>query len=340
MRKSLITIIILIILFPNISLSQTKITEVTKPIDVKLVANRDYAIIAWTNTQPSYNNTVIFRTQFPIETFFTFEAVERIGEKIYEGSNETYTDTGLPENLTFYYTLFALNRGGEASKATVLKKEIVKDKPITSFEINIPKEKVNTLANANSDTVNQVTFTEAGTVYSYNQAANTSIGSETGRLALFIIARSPHSLSDNDKNSIAYFINEGTPTTIILGSGERAGVLNSYMSVFEKLPTNTLEWQDVIKIANGRWPDERKLESEEKAANSHFFTIYARQPDMDNPKDNAAVTVIAYGLRPAQRNLESEKAAIDIYRNIFGKAPIEATDWDLVRAIAYSGAVR
>ncbi len=61
---------------------------------------------------------------------------------------------------------------------------------------------------------------------------------------------------------------------------------------------------------------------------------------MNNPNDNAAVTVIAYGLRPGNRNMESETKAIDIYRSIFNKAPVEANDWDLVRAIAYSGATR
>jgi len=61
---------------------------------------------------------------------------------------------------------------------------------------------------------------------------------------------------------------------------------------------------------------------------------------MNNPNTDAAVPVIAYGLRPGNRNMESEKKAIDIYRSIFKKAPVEANDWDLVRAIAYSGAVR
>ena len=159
-------------------------------------------------------------------------------------------------------------------------------------------------------------------------------------MALFIIVKSPHSLNENDKNAISYFIHEGTPTTIVLGTGERTGVLNSYLSAFDKLPRSVLEWQDIIKIANGRWPTEKSLESEEKASSQYFSAIYERKPNMSDPNDNAAVTVIAYGLRPASRNLESEKNAIDIYRAIFGKSPTEAVDWDLVRAIAYSGAVR
>jgi hypothetical protein len=38
--------------------------------------------------------------------------------------------------------------------------------------------------------------------------------------------------------------------------------------------------------------------------------------------------------------MANEKKAIEIYRSIFGKNPVEAVDWDLVRAIAYSGAIR
>ena len=61
---------------------------------------------------------------------------------------------------------------------------------------------------------------------------------------------------------------------------------------------------------------------------------------MNDPHDNAAVTVMAYGLRPANRNLNSEKAAIFTFKYIYKKSPATAEEWDVVRAIAYSGAKR
>ncbi len=61
---------------------------------------------------------------------------------------------------------------------------------------------------------------------------------------------------------------------------------------------------------------------------------------MNNPNDNAAVTIITYGLRPSNRNLNSEKAGITIFKAIYKYNPESAIDWDIVRAIAYSGAVR
>lgn len=145
--------------------------------------------------------------------------------------------------------------------------------------------------------------------------------------------------SQKEFSRIKNFISLGTQTTKILGSGERGGVINSYYAAFGRLPSSDIEWQDLIKIANGRWPKESSVAAEENAK-SEFRKIYKRAPNMTQANDNAAVTVVAYGLRPAQRNTESEKAGIRIFRNIYGHDPVSATDWDIVRAIAYSGAKR
>ncbi len=148
-----------------------------------------------------------------------------------------------------------------------------------------------------------------------------------------------NNLKQNSIYALTNFITYGTKSTLILGAGERAGVVNSYKSAFNKLPQTEEEWQDVIKIANGRWPNERS-EQAEKRAKQEFKKVYLREPDMNNPNDNAAVTIIAYGLRPSDRNLESEKAAIKIFKAIYKYNPSSAVDWDVVRAIAYSGATR
>jgi len=65
-----------------------------------------------------------------------------------------------------------------------------------------------------------------------------------------------------------------------------------------------------------------------------------RNPDKTNAHDDAVITVMAYGLRPANRNLEIEKAAIKTFKAICRYIPSTATAWDVVRAIAYSGAKR
>lgn len=146
-------------------------------------------------------------------------------------------------------------------------------------------------------------------------------------------------LTEDEKNALNNFITYGTPTTLGLGEGERAGVVNSYKSAFGKLPRRENEWSDAIKIANGRWPGELNKQTEVNAE-AAFKKIYLRAPDRKNSHDDAAVTIIAYGLRPTDRNLASEKAAIKIFRAIYGYNPVSAVAWDIVRAIAYSGATR
>ncbi len=146
-------------------------------------------------------------------------------------------------------------------------------------------------------------------------------------------------ISAEIKDAITSFVNYGTPTTLKLGAGERAGVLSSYKSAFGKVPSTEAEWSDAIKIGNGRWPSERSASAEARAT-LEFKKVYQRAPNMSQANDNAAVTVIAYGLRPANRNTNSEKAAIKSFKAIYGHNPVSALAWDIVRAIAYSGATR
>ena len=63
---------------------------------------------------------------------------------------------------------------------------------------------------------------------------------------------------------------------------------------------------------------------------------------MNNANDNAAVTVMAYGLRQKaeNRNLESERNGINIFKNIYGYTPSSTEDWNIMQAITYSGSAR
>lgn len=144
-------------------------------------------------------------------------------------------------------------------------------------------------------------------------------------------------LSSADANRLNWFVTYGTVATKVLGAGERAGVLNSYKEAFGKLPKTETEWEDAIKIASGRWPSVTSATAETKAKAS-FKKIYGKEADMNNQNENAAVTIMAYGLRPSARNLNSEKTAILSFKYFYKYMPVSANDWDAVRAIAYSGA--
>lgn len=182
--------------------------------------------------------------------------------------------------------------------------------------------------------VNKVLGTE-----SQNTSRDQALETKVNTTLVTPLVKSFSSMTTEQKNVVLNFVTYGTDSTLKLGSGERAGVISSFISAFNKPPTTNADWSDVLKIANGRWPSQTNVDKENKAKTS-FKTIYLRAPDMNNKFDNAAVTVMAYGLRPALRNTKSEAAAIKSFKAIFGFAPTKASNWDAVRAIAYSGAKR
>ncbi len=149
-------------------------------------------------------------------------------------------------------------------------------------------------------------------------------------------------LDSGTKKTIIRFIAYGVDNnTNMLGAGERAAVLYSYQRAYNKLPEFKSEFTDIIKIANGRWPGERSGHAEIEAIED-FTKVYKRLPNMENISDNAAVTVIAYGLRQQadNRNLESEHDAFNTFLSIFGHLPESTREWNILQAITYSGASR
>jgi hypothetical protein len=138
---------------------------------------------------------------------------------------------------------------------------------------------------------------------------------------------------DSANNFIAY----GTKTTMPLGAGERAGVVNSYKSAYSKLPKSENDWIDCLAIANGRFPSTNNTQAVARAQ-KEFKNIYKREIRKSDPNDTAAVTILAYGLRNQKRNVKSESFATKVFRALYKTVPTAAKDWDIVRAIAYSGA--
>ena len=150
------------------------------------------------------------------------------------------------------------------------------------------------------------------------------------------------SLNQEVRDSLNQFITYGVDeNTKKLGEGERAAVIHSYKSAFNKLPETDEELTDAIKIANGRWPSKTSEEAEHRAK-VEFKKIYLRDADTDHPNDNAAVTVMAYGLRQKaeNRNLDSEREGIKTFKYIYGHTPDTTEEWNIMQAVTYSGATR
>lgn len=147
-------------------------------------------------------------------------------------------------------------------------------------------------------------------------------------------------------DAMLFYVSYDFGTTESLGAGERAGVLASWRTVYLYgasgivIPDTAGDWADILKIANGRWPEHVIRTAYEDTRVSVFEEVYNRLPDQNNQSDNAAIMIMSYGLRPEPRNLTNELIASNYFYSIFGSYPDSAADWDVVRAIAYSGATK
>lgn len=194
------------------------------------------------------------------------------------------------------------------------------------------------LYGVDSNTVEIVSADEASKVLACN--AGITLSTENEKVYNKIIGTYASELNDSAKQSIKCFIQNGTQTTKRLGAGERGGVLNSFAAVFSKMPSSAIDWQDIIKIANGRWPGQKNAAYEEQMKTGPFVKVYKRNPDMKKASDSSAIVIMTYGLLPVKRNMNSEKASILTFKAIYGYSPTSALDWNISRAIAYSGATR
>lgn len=142
---------------------------------------------------------------------------------------------------------------------------------------------------------------------------------------------------DLANGQLADFLADGSASTMALGAGERAGVVNSFKSSFGRLPQTRADWEDVLRISINLLPLTTNPQAEARAK-TEFTKVYQREAYMENVYDHTAVNIIAYGLRPEQRDLESERFGLGVFVSIYHYLPVSALDWDIIRAIAYSGA--
>lgn len=207
----------------------------------------------------------------------------------------------------------------------------VKEKPVADSLVIIKEKAQLLLAN------------DLGTILAELQALRDKVKEQENEIKyLRALMTDVHNIAQTVKDTLNQFITYGVDeNTQKLGEGERAAVIYSYKSAFKKLPETEDEVADAIKIANGRWPSETNVEAETRAQNE-FKKIYLRSADMTNPNDNAAVTIMAYGLRQkaSNRNLDSERQGIKTFQYIYGRTPSSTEDWNIMQAITYSGATR
>jgi hypothetical protein len=305
--------------------------------------------LSWTNPTSNFSGVKLYRKTNSAPTGQT----DSSAKLIYQGNAHNFLDASTTLNTLYYYSLYSYNSSLSYSSPATVFIHLSAPPATSSSTVPIvtptagnssansgstdPGDVITTLISASSAVVNQVTAEETGNLLAAPAFVNLSDIEKTLYGKITVLAASP--LGQDDKYAIADFIHFGTPTTKILGAGERAGSIASFNSAFGKMPVTNADWQDVIKIGNGRWTTQTSAAAMVRAK-INFQKVYLRVPNMANSKDNNAVNIMAYGLRPAARNTASEKSAILSFKHIFKKIPTTAVDWDEVRAIAYSGAKR
>ncbi len=138
------------------------------------------------------------------------------------------------------------------------------------------------------------------------------------------------------------FVENGTEETERLGKGTRRGCLNSYVSAFGRMPDSESELADLVRICSGILPAERNKGSERYHQLRTYQLLYGKSAKVvSGSKEEKFVLIATYGLRPSteERDLKKEAAATRAYTKKARKSKLNSDDWDIVRAIAYSGFV-
>lgn len=291
--------------------------------------------LTWTN--PSDNDfarVIILRR----DDAYPSSPTDGEAEVVYAGTGEEYTDINLQEKR-YYYAIYAHDLKPNLSNRRVTAGTPEPDsdsvKIVLEAASEFPFGEVRGFSYQSETTVDEVAKNNGTQVFNRNTSVELTGEAKDAYEKLM----QNRSTSQNNRHSIAYFLQFGTQTTQDMGPGERAGVINSFYRASGILPMSAEDWADIIRIAGEKPPVQTRAEAEEKAAQD-FLKIYNREVTRSNFRENFAFNTIAYGLRPATRNIESEKKAIRIFETIYDRSPSSTADWDTMRAIAYSGVKR
>jgi hypothetical protein len=306
-----------------------------EPKNFRAITEADKIYLDWQNPTDDFAGVQILRSTKVLNTATSTPNLLDQGVIIYEGSRPNYVDTNIERDVVYHYYLLAYDHAGNYSEPLQISASLTaEEKEVNAYAYAGLKH----LGGQPGYIVNEVSLYNARLLLQNNQPISLSAQNEI----LYQKVATEHFTNDTkeqQKFAISLFIHEGTQTTVFLGSGERAGVVNSFFTAFGRLPESETDWQDIIKMGNGRWPEARNTDAEDIAV-AQFEKVYKRKPDRAVAVDDNAVMIITYGLRPANRNLDSEKTAIRTFKAIFGTNPGIALEWDTVRMIAYSGAKR
>ncbi len=303
--------------------------------NVSVSARVDGATVTWTTNVPT-DSSVSYTDLATANSYLKSDAVLAI--------NHSISLSGLAASHSYKYSV----SGKDSNGYNVTSSD---DQRFTTKEINNNGLSKNLDDSDSAVSINTINFTTQANslndgkidqLLSEINSLKNAIAEQANQIKYLSTLLKGTNISADAQNTLNNFITYGSDiNTKKLGAGERAAVIASYKSAFDKLPTTEAELTDVVKIANGRWPSITSADAEAQAK-IQFKKIYQREADMNNANDNAAITIMAYGLRQKaeNRNLNSEANGIKTFKAIYGHTPKTTDEWNIMQAITYSGASR
>jgi integrase len=137
-------------------------------------------------------------------------------------------------------------------------------------------------------------------------------------------------LLQNPAETGYYFLELGT-------FGNRTGSVDDMTKLYKM--NYHWYWEDIKRIANGDKPLQVCDDCSVRAMDN-FFVVYSRKVNLENVYDQVAINMMAYGIRPLYRDINKELDAIHIFESIYKYRPVSTIEWDIIRAISYSGAIK
>lgn len=143
------------------------------------------------------------------------------------------------------------------------------------------------------------------------------------------------SIPTTPPNTLEVFLRSGTtPSTKILGSGERLALLKDAR---ETMGRTDIPVEDLERMAEGKIPKTRNLIIERTLAPralATFKALYNHAPNFNIPSENLAWNTLMYRIR-FPRDLKQESQGIQKFKQTFKKTPSDPFQWAVVRVLGY-----
>ncbi|MBT7929169.1 carboxypeptidase regulatory-like domain-containing protein, partial [Candidatus Peregrinibacteria bacterium] len=171
--------------------------------------------------------------------------------------------------------------------------------------------------------------------YMPSKNSSRSLDSEMAAIAKYVSIKKVLPATNQEWYVIDFIAYGSTAKVRAISQRERFGLLKDFMAIYDRLPQNSKDWENMANIAAGTTPS--RVLSREAAAIKEFVKVFKRAIDFSQDGDEAFVHQLAYNLRPQTRSLGAERSAIAKFLKVYKKDPNTSYTWAVMRAIAYSG---